>query len=61
VGDDTLEVTVTVTDPATYTRPYVAMQQMFERAERQELEEQLCIPSEAIEYFRTIAAPAAAK
>jgi hypothetical protein len=56
---DTLEVTLTVTDPETYTRPYVAMQQKFVRADRQELEEQLCVPSEAIEYFRTIAQPAA--
>jgi hypothetical protein len=54
----TLEVTVTVTDPRFYTRPFVAMQQMFQRASRQELEEQLCVPSEAIEYFRTIAEPA---
>ena len=53
-----LEVTVTITDPVTYTRPYVAMKQMFVRADRQELEEQLCVPSEAIEYFNTVAAPA---
>jgi hypothetical protein len=59
VDPGTLEVTVTVTDPETYTRPYVAMQQKFVRAEKQELEEQLCVPSEAIEYFRTIAEPAA--
>ena len=58
---DMLEVTVTVTDPETYTRPYVAMKQMFVRADTQELEEQLCVPSEAIEYFKTIAAPAAAR
>jgi hypothetical protein len=60
VDMDTLEVTVTVTDPEMYTRPYVAMKQMFVRAEKQELEEQLCVPSEAIEYFKTIAEPAAA-
>ena len=54
---DTLEVTVTVTDPDTYTRPYVAMKQLFVRAERQELEEQICVPSEAIEYFKTVAEP----
>jgi hypothetical protein len=53
-----LEATVTITDPETYTRPYVAMKQMFVRADRQELEEQLCVPSEAIEYFNTVAAPA---
>ena len=57
----TLEVTVTVTDPEIYARPYVAMKQMFVRAEKQELEEQLCVPSEAIEYFKTIAEPAGRK
>lgn len=50
---------MTVTDPEYYTRPFVAMKQLFVRADKQELEEQLCVPSEAIEYFRTIAQPAA--
>jgi hypothetical protein len=59
VDMETLEATVTVTDPDTYTRPFVAMQQMFVRADKQELEEQLCVPSEAIEYLKTIAEPAA--
>ena len=59
VDRDTLEVSVTITDPETYTRPYVAMQQTFVRADKQELEEQLCVPSEAIDYFKTIAEPAA--
>ena len=59
VNRDTLEVTMTVTDPVTYTRPFVAMKQTFERGAKQELEEQLCVPSEALEYFKTIAAPAA--
>jgi hypothetical protein len=36
------------------------MKQLFVRAERQELEEQICVPSEAIEYFKTVAEPAAA-
>ena len=58
VDPASLELTVTVDDPETYTRPYVAMKQMFVRADRQELEEQLCVPSEAIEYFNTVAAPA---
>jgi hypothetical protein len=58
VDRDTLEVAVTITDPVTYTRPYLAMEQTFVRADRQELEEQLCVPSEAIEYFKTIAEPA---
>jgi hypothetical protein len=58
VDDKTLELTVTVTDPEYYTRPFVALKQTFARANKQELEEQLCVPSEAIEYFKTIAAPA---
>ena len=58
VDFNTLEVTVTVTDPQLYTRPFMAMRQSFARARLQELEEQLCVPSEAIEYFRTIAQPA---
>ena len=56
---DNLEVTMTVTDPQVYTRPFVAMTQKFVRATRQELEEQMCVPSEALEYFKTIATPAA--
>jgi hypothetical protein len=61
VDAKTLEVTVTVTDPETYTRPYVALKQNFVRADKQELEEQICVPSEAIDYFKTIAEPAGAK
>lgn len=61
VDFNTLEVTVTVTDAQLYTRPFVAMRQTFERAALQELEEQLCVPSEAIEYFRTIAQPAGSR
>jgi len=56
---ETLDASVTITDPEIYTRPFVAMRQTFARADRQELEEQLCVPSEAIEYFKTIAEPAA--
>ena len=61
VDGNTLEVTVTVTDPEMYTRSFVAMKQTFQRANKQELEEQLCIPSEAIEYFKTIAEPVGRK
>ena len=56
---DNLEVTMTVTDPQVYTRPFVAMKQKFVRSNKQELEEQMCVPSEALEYFKTIATPAA--
>ena len=61
VDGKTLEVTVTITDPETYARPWIALKQNFVRADTQELEEQLCVPSEAIDYFKTIAEPAAAK
>jgi hypothetical protein len=58
IDGQTLEVSVTVTDPEIYTRPYVALKQNFVRADKQELEEQLCVPSEAIDYFKTVAEPA---
>jgi hypothetical protein len=61
VDPNTLEVTITITDPEIYTKPYVAMKQTFQRATKQELEEQLCVPSEAIDYFKTIAEPAGVK
>lgn len=61
VNQGTLEVTVTVSDPQAYTQPFVVMTHTFVRNNTQELEEQICAPSEALEYFKTIAEPAAAR
>ncbi len=50
---DRLEITVTIDDPAIYTEPFVAMQQVLTWDPDQEFEEQLCVPSEALEYIST--------
>jgi hypothetical protein len=51
---DTLAVSVTIDDPKSYTKPYLVLkEQIFHRSPKQEFEEQLCIPSEALEYRET--------
>jgi len=50
---DTLEITVTIDDPKAYTKPFVAMQQQLRLSPKQEFDEQLCVPSEALEYLET--------
>ena len=56
VDHDTLELTVTIDDPKSYTKPFVAMKQTLTWAPKQEFEEQLCIPSEAVDYRETFRA-----
>jgi hypothetical protein len=53
VDHDNLEVTVTITDPKSYTQPFVVMKQVYTWIPSGEFEEQLCIPSEAVEYRET--------
>ena len=53
----TLELVVTIDDLEMYQKPFVAMKMAFKRGK--ELEEQLCVPSEALRYFETVAKPAA--
>jgi hypothetical protein len=55
---DTLALTVTIDDPKSYTKPYLVLnQQLFTRSPRQEFDEQLCVPSEALEYRATFTPP----
>ena len=55
---DTLSLTVTIDDPKSYTKPYLVLnQQLFTRSPRQEFDEQLCVPSEALEYRATFTPP----
>ena len=56
VDADTIEQTVTINDPEMYTKPFVASRQILKRGK--ELEEQLCVPSEAAQYLETVAKPA---
>ena len=56
VDRDTLELVVTIDDPEMYQKPFVALRQLFTRGT--ELEEQLCVPSEAQRYLEMMAKPA---
>jgi hypothetical protein len=52
-----LEVTVTVDDPKLYTQPYQLLKEHYYWKKNQDLEEVLCIPSEATEYQQKLADP----
>ena len=58
LNHNTMELTVTVDDPKIYTKPFVAATNKFRWIPNQEDEEQLCVPSEMIEYIKVIAVPA---
>jgi hypothetical protein len=59
VDAGTLEVVVTIDDREMYQKPFVAMNLVMKRG--QELEEQLCVPSEALNYLEVVAKPAVDK
>jgi hypothetical protein len=58
VDHNDLELTVTIDDPKMYTKPFVAVTNKFKFTPQQQEDEQLCVPSEAIDYLNTIAIPA---
>jgi hypothetical protein len=58
VDRNDLELTVTVDDPKMYTKPFVSVTNKFKFTPQQLEDEQLCVPSEAIDYLNTIAIPA---
>jgi len=55
---DTLEVTVTVDDPKIYTKPFTLATNRFKWIPNQEDEEYLCVPSEVLEYRKSVVVPA---
>jgi hypothetical protein len=57
VDQYTLQLTVTIDDPKIYTKPFVLAKVKFRWIPTQETEEQLCVPSEAITYYNSIALP----
>jgi hypothetical protein len=60
VDKDTMELTVTVTDPKAYTKPFVALPKLvFKLQPKMSLPEQLCVPSQALRYLKVLAEPAA--
>jgi hypothetical protein len=52
-----LQLTVTVDDPKYYTKPWTFMKANFYWMKDQEFEENICVPSEAIDYLETLAKP----
>jgi hypothetical protein len=59
VNHNSLEVTISIDDPKTYTKPFVITNGKFTWIPRQDFEEQLCVPSEENEYLKLIGDPAA--
>jgi len=53
-----LKVTLTVTDPKVYTKPFSLGTVYFRWVPGQLLDEKLCIPSDTIEYLRAVGDPA---
>jgi hypothetical protein len=58
VDHDNLEVTVTIDDPKAYVKPFTTKPWLLKWNPVGELEEQLCVPSEAQAYLDAIAGPA---
>jgi hypothetical protein len=53
-----MRMTVTVTDPKVYTKPFVLSKNEYRWIPDQEAEEQMCVPSEMIRYMGIIGNPA---
>ena len=53
-----LELTITLTDPRLYTKPFVLATNHFKWIPEQRFDEQLCIPSQVLDYLQFIADPA---
>jgi hypothetical protein len=59
VDHNNLDVTITIDDPKTYTKPFVITKGSFKWIPQQEFEEQFCVPSEEADYQKLIGEPAA--
>jgi hypothetical protein len=53
-----LQMVVTVTDPKIFTKPFVLSKNEYRWVPDQEAEEQMCVPSEMINYMKLISDPA---
>ena len=58
VNHNDLKLTVTVDDPAIYTKPFSLGTQLFRWIPNQEIDEWLCIPSDVQEYLQIMGDPA---
>jgi hypothetical protein len=55
---DTLELTMTLTDPKTYTKPWVSEKKIHRLVPNRDLPEIFCVPSEEQEFNRNVRDPA---
>ena len=55
-----LELTVTIDDPQTYTKPFQLLKTTYIWLAKQNFPETLCVPSEALEYMNALGKPAGA-
>jgi hypothetical protein len=58
---DTIELTMTINDPKTYTKPWVSEKKTFKLQPRREIREIFCVPSEEEAFNKRIRDPAAGK
>jgi len=56
-----ITVSVTIDDPKIYTKSFMITQYNLRWIPKQEFEEQLCIPSQILEYDKLLATPAGSK
>ena len=56
---DALELTMTLTDPKTYTTPWVSEKKVFKLQPKEEIREEICVPSIEAEFNRRTRDPAA--
>jgi hypothetical protein len=53
-----LKLTVTLDDPKIYTKPFFIGTVYFRWVPNQQMDEKLCVPSEVLEYLKTMGDPA---
>jgi hypothetical protein len=58
VDHNHLQMVVTVDDPKVFTKPFVLSKNDYRWIPDQEAEEQMCVPSEMINYMKVISDPA---
>jgi hypothetical protein len=61
IDHDTILYDVTVTDPKTYTRPIVGPHRIMKLRPKDELLEEICVPSEEKSFAERVGAPVASK
>ncbi len=58
IDHNDLQLTITVDDPKIYTKPFLLATNSFKWIPDQQFDEQLCIPSQVLEYLKYVGDPA---